>query len=114
MFSNGKKYTYPVSFRTKLINIFRYLFTHPRLEQFLVAKISGSRSGLWRKLIPPLYLYSDKSFRTVARDRIHYRLDISKYLDHAAYYFKYPEDTATGNLFNVLKKEFHVVDIGAN
>ena len=112
MFSAYKRYPFPVSLRTKFFNIFRYFFSYPFLEKFLVAKLS-KRKTKWSKFIPPLYFYNDSSIRQVKRNNINYRLCINRLMDHSIYFFSV-RDEGWVNLFRILKPEFSVIDAGAN
>lgn len=114
MFKYYKNYTYPVPLRTRIFNIVRHLFMIPLLEKFLVSTLEQSSHRWWRKFIPPLYLYSSPSYRTVDRDGIQLKLDISKLLDHERYFLQDRYDFRIRNLFDHLKSHFHVLDIGAN
>lgn len=114
MFGIYKRYKYPVSLRNKLLNVFRYVFTFQLLEKFIVSKLSTNHFSWWKKFVPPLYLYNEESYRTIERNGMLYRLDISKLLDHARYFFNDTQDASLTNLFNTLKSHFHVLDIGAN
>lgn len=114
MFKYYRNYTYTVPLRTRIFNIIRYLFTITSLEKFLVSKLEQSSHTWWRKFIPPLYLYPSPSYRSIERDGIHLKLDISKLLDHERYFFLDRYDARIKILFAHLKHHFHVLDIGAN
>jgi len=113
MFEVYSKYPFPVSFRTKFFNIFRYPFINPALEKFLVRKLSPDYLRWWNKFIPPLYFYNPGSVRLVERNSINYKLDISKLLGHSIYFYSV-KDQAWDNLFKMLHPDFHVIDAGAN
>lgn len=113
MFGVYKRYPFPVPFRTKFFNIFRYFFTYSILERFLIARLSKSKSHWWPKFIPPVYFYKHGSVRKAKRDNIVYDLDISKLIDHSLYFFSI-NDQAWKNLFKVIQPQFYIVDAGAN
>jgi FkbM family methyltransferase len=113
MFEVYKRYPFPVPFRTKFFNIFRYFFTYPILERFLITQLSKGRSRWWLKFIPPVYFYKHGSVRKAKRDNIVYDLDISKLIDHSLYFFSI-NDLAWKNLFKVIQPQFYIVDAGAN
>jgi FkbM family methyltransferase len=108
-----KRYPFPVSARTKFFNLFRYFFTHPVLERFLIARLSKGQSRWWSKFIPPIYFYERESVRKAERDHILYDLDISKLIDHSLYFFSI-NDQAWKNLFKEIQPAFHIIDAGAN
>jgi FkbM family methyltransferase len=112
LFTVYKKYPYRIPARVRFFNIFRYLFTIRLFENLLVRNLSGYNS-FWRRLIPPVYLYSPGSMRTAERDGIKFRLDLSRLLEHSAF-FKILNEPAWQNLFKNIKPEFVVFDIGAN
>ncbi len=114
MFKYYRRYPYRVSLRTRIFNVIRYLFMIPLLEKFLILQLERTQNSRWRKFIPPLYLYEYESYRTVIRNGIQFRLDISKLLDHESYFFSDASDLRIRNLYENLKPDFHVLDIGAN
>jgi FkbM family methyltransferase len=112
LFTVYKKYPYRIPARVRFFNIFRYLFTIRLFENLLVRNLSGYKS-FWRRLIPPVYLYSSGSMRTAERDGIKFRLDLSRLIEHS-FFFKILNEPAWKNLFKIVKPEFVVFDIGAN
>jgi FkbM family methyltransferase len=112
IFSAYKKYPFRIPLRVKFFNLFRYFFQLTFLEHFLLNQIGKGRQW-WKKLIPPLYFYPNKSFRIAERDGLVYRLDISCLIDHSIYFYSLKEP-AWDNLFSILKKDFVIMDIGAN
>lgn len=108
-----KRYPFRVPLRVKFFNLFRYIFQYPFPEKLLVSKLGSGKSGFWKRLIPPLYFYKSGSFRTVVRDNISFRLDISRLIDHSIFFYKI-RDVGWENLFRLLKPDFHVIDAGAN
>ncbi|HEY8937844.1 MAG TPA: FkbM family methyltransferase [Cyclobacteriaceae bacterium] len=114
LFTGYKRFPYPVPLRSKLTNVIRYIFKMPLLEKFLISQLTNGNKEWWKKFIPPLYFYSPGSIRYVVRDNIHYRLDVSTFLDHAIFFCQMNEDPAHHNLFKVLKHDSVVFDIGAN
>lgn len=107
------RYPFRIPLRVKFFNLFRLMFRFSVPEKFLVRRITNHSGRLWSKLIPPLYFYSHKSIRQVERNRIRFRLDISKQLDHSIY-FCTVKDLAWSNLLQLLKPDFNVIDVGAN
>jgi FkbM family methyltransferase len=107
-----KNYSYKIPSRVKFFNLFRYPFQLPFLEKFLLHQISKGRKW-WKKLVPPIYFYSNRSIRTAERNDLNYRLDISCLIDHSLYFYSLEEPT-WDNLFRVVERDFVVMDIGAN
>jgi FkbM family methyltransferase len=113
MFEAYRRYPFNVPRRTKFINFFRYFFKFPFLERTIVTILENPGRVWWKKVVPPLYLYPPGSVRKVKRDGIHYALDVCRLLDHSIY-FHLINDTAWSNLFKFIKKDFHIIDAGAN
>ena len=96
--------------RIRRVNFFRSFFRHPFIERILIRLYKGT--ALTRKLIPPEYLYPEKSFRTASRDGVTYQLDLSNVIDHSLYFFgRYFTPL---QLFQLLKADTVTIDIGAN
>ncbi|MBL0096482.1 MAG: FkbM family methyltransferase [Bacteroidetes bacterium] len=98
--------------KTKFINLFRTVFTLPPFEDALVALTSKSRSPLLRKFVPPNYLYKRESFRTITRENIKYKLDISNVVDHYLYFGL--EDPVYTSVLETIQNAKTILDIGAN
>ncbi|MBK7885894.1 MAG: FkbM family methyltransferase [Bacteroidetes bacterium] len=98
--------------KTKFINLFRTVFTLPLFEDALVALTSKSRSPLLRKFVPPNYLYKKESFRTITRENIKYKLDISNVVDHYLYFGL--EDPVYTSVLETIQNAKTILDIGAN
>ncbi len=98
--------------KTKFINLFRTVFTLPPFEDALVALTSKSRSPLLRKFVPPNYLYKRESFRTITRENIKYKLDISNVVDHYLYFGL--EDPVYTSVLETIQNANTILDIGAN
>jgi FkbM family methyltransferase len=114
IFTGYKRFHYPVPLRGKLTNVIRYAFKMPMLNKFLINQLINGNKKWWKKFIPPMYLYSPGSIKYVVRDNLHYRLDVSMFLDHAIFFCLMDEDPSHHNLFKVLKSDSTVFDIGAN
>ena len=98
--------------KTRFLNLFRRLFTIPFFENILVSKVLNSKSVFFQKLVPPDYLYKKNSLRSVTREGIKYKLDISNVVDHYVYYgFK---DANYDSILPDLKNAQVILDIGAN
>ncbi len=108
-------YTYysHLSFKTRLLNTFRRIFTNKALEQILLAFTMGKKTAsFWGKLIPPEYLYPAGTLRAVVRNGIKFELDLSMVVDHFLYFGT--KDSSLTDLFTVIKKDFVIIDVGAN
>ena len=107
-----KKYHLKQTPKTKFLNLFRFFFTFPLFEKFLVPRVQNNSSSFFKKLIPPDYLYKKGSFRYVTRDGINYKLDISNVVDHYLYYGNKEADYQS--VLETIKKSGVILDIGAN
>lgn len=107
-----KAFQLELSFKTRFFNFFRKLFTIPYFENILLKTGAGKLGGFVSKLVPPGYLYKKKTYRTVIRNGITYRLDISNSIDNFVY-FNFPEKTYD-TVTDVIKQADVIIDIGAN
>jgi len=96
--------------RIRKINFFRKLFRYPFIEELLI--LLYKRIKRTRKLIPPEYLYPEKSFRVAVRDGVTYRLDLCNVIDHSLYFFN--RYFTPLSLFQLIKEDTVLLDIGAN
>ncbi len=102
-----------LSFKTKFLNFCRIFFKIPVFEKHL-AKLTRDKapSSFVSKLVPNYYQYKPNTIRQVIRNKIKFKLDISDYLEHAAYFgFNYDDQT---DLFNLCKEGDVIVDVGTN
>lgn len=106
------EYALPIGIKTRFLNIFRRLFQLPVLEKFLVRQIGPGRSSLWRKLVPPDYLYKRGSIRHTTIDGVEYVLDISNVVEHLVYFRITPENFKP--VEEVIQNAKVIFDIGAN
>lgn len=106
------EYALRIGAKTRFLNFFRKVFTLPVCERFLVRRIDGSRSGFWRKLVPPDYLYRNGSFRRTTINGISYLLDISNVVEHLVYFRLAPENFQP--VEEKLRTARVVFDVGAN
>jgi len=113
MFGVYKRYPFHIPLRTKILNVFRFVFTFDATEKFLIARLSPGHSRLWRKFIPPLYFYNKGSIRYAERSGIRYVLDVSTLHGHSIYFYII-KDTAWDNLFKLIRPDFYIIDAGAN
>lgn len=105
-------YHLKLSPKTRILNIFRSIFTLPLFEKALLAVALKSQSTLVQKLIPPDYLFKSGTYRTVVRNGIKYKLDISHVVDHFLYWGM--NDTGYLSVLTDIKKAHNILDIGAN
>lgn len=97
---------------TRVLNIFRRIFTIPILENVLVKNATKHGSWFAFKLVPPDYLYKKGSVRTVVRDGIKYQLDISHVVDHFIYFGI--KDLGYYTILDAIRGASVILDIGAN
>lgn len=108
-----KKYPFPVPQRTKMINLFRYVFTFRLTEKILLYGLKGNNHSFWRKCVPPIYFYHRNDIREVERNGIRYSLMLCDLIDYQIF-FDIKNDPGTTNLFNLVKSDYHVIDLGSN
>ena len=113
IFTVYKRYPFAVPARVKFFNLFRLVFRFAIFEKLLISLMLNGQGRIWRKLIPPLYFYPQRSIRRAERDQINFVLDISKQLDHSIY-FCTVGDTAWTNLLQTVSRDFSIIDVGAN
>jgi FkbM family methyltransferase len=107
------RYELKQSFKTRALNAVRRMFATPRMEKMLIGKIENSPPHtVWRKVIPPNYLYPKNSIREVTRENVNYKLDISNVVEHFIY-FGY-KDKMFEPVMSDIKAAKVILDIGAN
>jgi FkbM family methyltransferase len=82
------EYHYRVPAKTKFLNFFRRFFQIRFFEKVLANSIDR-RTPFLKKLIPPEYLYSPDSWRTMRRAGVRMQLNISNVVDHEIYFNQY-------------------------
>jgi FkbM family methyltransferase len=102
-----------LSLKTNILNYFRSVTKISAIETFLASSIRNDRAGYWlfKKLILSHKNYPLGSFRSFTDHQINWRLDISDYIAHTAYFGL---DRSTDKLFELCKKDSIVFDIGVN
>lgn len=108
----NRSYTVRQSVKTKLLNIVRRLFTFSVVEKFIRRRTLQKPNGIFRKLIPPDYLYRKGSYRLVTRGTITYKLDISNVVDHYLYFGI--ADANYSSIESNIRNASVILDIGAN
>lgn len=106
----AEHYQLKVSLKTKILNIFRKVFTIPAFEKILVKLNQKSHSLVG--LIPPNYLYKAKTFRLINREGVKYKVDLSQVVDHYLYYGY--DESSFDSVLKELKDASVIFDIGAN
>lgn len=102
-----------LSFKTRFLNSIREIFKFPFFEHFFYRKTKGrSDQNIWIKFLPNHYQYKPNSLRTVTRNSIRYRLDLSDIVDW--YTFFDIKEKAHAEFISRLKKSSIVIDVGAN
>lgn len=100
------------SIKTHFFNVFRLIFLIPIFERILLKKVLKNPTVLLQKMIPPPYLYKENILRTVTRNNIHFKLNISHVVDHFLYWGLEYENF--NSIQKELKKADGIIDIGAN
>src|SRR5947208_250430 len=102
-----------MTFKTKVLNQFRRISKIRLIENILSKRIING-GQLSRKLIAGNSLYANGSWRSCMRDGIHYRLDISDYMEHSIYFgIQDGVDFDRRMLYSLIKEDSICVDIGA-
>ena len=102
-----------ITFKTKVLNVFRRLFFLKPLENFLVKKnIEKGGTGFLTKLIPNHYQYPKGTYRFKKVDNVNYRLDLSE-LNEWWLYYGFKEEYRSA-LIDLINKGDWIIDIGAN
>ena len=103
-----------MNFKTKFLNIFRRISQLPSVEKMLAENIRNG-SKISKKLIAGNGMYPKGTIRTCNRDGIHFRLDISDYMEHAIYFgINDTVDFDRRLLYSLIKENYVCFDIGAN
>lgn len=105
---------YPqLSRKTRILNMGRSAFKLPVLECWLAKVVSGhAPTSFWGRMVPPEYLYAKGAWRSIIRNGVKYRLDISNTVDYWTFWnFASRGDMEVDGL---IKPDSVIVDIGAN
>ena len=110
--TTANEYALRIGPKTRFLNCFRRVFQLPFLERFLVRQVKHSRNPVWRKLVPPDYLYKKGSIRRTDSEDLRFELDISNVVEHLVYFHLTPEN------FSPVKEAVRtarvIFDVGAN
>lgn len=99
--------------RIRFFNFFRNIFRIWPLEQLLAVFTSGKGyDNFFVKCLPQNYQYPRQSFRTVEREGIRYRLDLSEYMEWVIYFGLNVE--GHDELYRLIKPGMQLFDIGTN
>ena len=103
-----------MTIKTKILNKFRKISQIPVIEKMLTDKIIGG-SSILKKFIAGNAMYLKDTYRDCTRDQIHYRLDISDYMEHAIYFgINDGVDFDRRVLYSLINENYICFDIGAN
>lgn len=99
--------------RVQFLNFFRNIFRFRPLE-YLLSNFTRNKGydNFFVKCIPQNYQYPSSSFRTVKRDGIRFRLDLSEYMEWVVFWGLNVEDRS--DLYALVKKNWCIFDIGTN
>ena len=84
----------------------------PSLEKMLAEKTVRHPRSIYRKFIPPDYLYPNGSIRKVTREGINYTLDISNVVEHYIYFGIIDADFTP--VIDEIRSAETIFDIGGN
>ena len=101
--------------RTRVLNIFRRFFLNAMMERVLYRLIKNKIvSIVFNRLIPMHLMYVKPSYRTVNRNNINYKLDLSSFNNWAIFWEIDVELVAKRKLFSLIKEGNNFIDIGAH
>jgi len=99
--------------KTKVLNIFRKVFTFRPLENALLSIVRGKDYlGAWSRLIPNPVLYKFGSKRRIERNSINYELDLSCLMQWYVYWDLH--EIQRDNLYGLVKEGDTILDVGTN
>lgn len=99
--------------KTRMFDACRNIFKLPFLEKFLIKVGAGKKVNSFAyRLIPRIYSYAPGTWRTIERDGIKMKLDISNYVDHSVYFCI--GDPGFERLKRMIEPSWVVMDVGAN
>ncbi len=102
-----------ISFKVRVLNLFRRVWMIPFMESFLARQTQGLPPNHFiAKWVPNPYQYRQGSFRTIDRDGIKMEVDISDYIGHYLYFGFL--DRSAEKLFSLCTETSNVIDVGAN
>jgi FkbM family methyltransferase len=107
----NSKYHYQIPLKTKFLNLFRRLFKIEFLERPLTSSFN-KKNSFFGKFVPPEYLYTQGSWRTIKRGGTRLELDISNVVDHEIYFNQY--ETLFIDFVKRQKEIKTFWDVGAN
>ena len=101
--------------RTRILNIFRRFFLNATMERVLYRLIKNKIAlVVFNRLIPMHFMYDKPSYRTVNRNGINYKLDLSSFNNWAIFWEIEVELVAKRKLFSLIKEGNNFMDIGAH
>ena len=102
-----------IPLRIRFFNIFRNVFRLPVLEP-LLARLTANKGydHLLVKCIPQNYQYPPGTYRTVVRQGVRFRLDLSEYMEWVLYFGLNVE--VREGLYPLVKEGMSILDIGTN
>jgi FkbM family methyltransferase len=102
-----------ISFKVRLLNLFRRVWMMPPFEAFLARQTLGLPPNHFiSKWVPNPYQYRPGSLRTIDRHGIKMEVDISDYIGHYLYFGFL--DLSAEKLFSLCAETSIVIDVGAN
>ena len=102
-----------ITTKTKTLNVFRNFFKIPILEKVLLTVTTNKTpESFFVKLIPNNYQYLPNTYRFIKRNGITFKVDLFDYMGWWIYFGI--KDTCRRKLYNLVKKNSIVIDVGAN
>jgi FkbM family methyltransferase len=97
----------------KILDQIRQVNKTPTFEKFLAKKTQGKQlSNFWVKLLPSIYSYKTGTLRSVERNGIRFKVDISDYVGYILYFGLAEE--SKDELYKAVKNGMYVFDVGSN
>jgi FkbM family methyltransferase len=104
-----------VKTKVKVLNFFRQFFLNATMEKLLYGIVKRKfLLVIFEKIIPTHIMYSKPSYRTVQRNGINYKLDLSSFNNWAIFWEIPIELEAKRKLFALIKEGNNFIDIGAH
>jgi len=102
-----------LSFKVRFLNVFRNLFRIRPIEGALASLTTGKAPDSFvAKFVPNPYQYTQNTSRTLSRNGLKMKVDISDYIGHYLYFgFK---DESVDMLLELCTPGANVIDVGAN
>ncbi len=100
----------PATSKARMVDAFRKRLRQKWIEGILI--LISKRFPFVKRIVPPSYLYPPKTYRTVTRAGVTYRLDLKNEIGHSLYFFD--RCNTSEQFLKLIKRHSVVIDIGAH